>query len=104
MRDQPKVFARACLVVGAGLLAWALIGAVIGMFLFIPAALQRKEQLRDFGATRISVAEHRPGQLVLTVGIPDSFAEGHSQDRLKEQILRLPGVVDLRFCTFHTCD
>ncbi|MER5853248.1 hypothetical protein ABT126_41510 [Streptomyces sp. NPDC002012] len=168
MRDQPKGFARACFVVGAGLLAWGLIGAVIGMFLFVPAALLllvaaftdagnrpvawlavttpiaaaaavalfylqppdlenepppsfhatldstsrfydldfnlRKEQLRDFGATRIEVGEHQPGQLILTVGMPDSFAEGQSQDRLKEQILRLPGVVDLRLCTFHTCD
>ncbi|MGW6391444.1 hypothetical protein ACWFR1_13285 [Streptomyces sp. NPDC055103] len=38
-REQPKVFARACLVIGTGLLAWSLIGAVIGMFLFLPAAL-----------------------------------------------------------------
>lgn len=37
MRNQPKSFARACLLVGVGLLAWAMIGAVIGMFLFIPA-------------------------------------------------------------------
>ncbi|WP_329375967.1 hypothetical protein OG625_00965 [Streptomyces sp. NBC_01351] len=172
MRDQPKLFARACLVVGVGLLAWAMIGAGIGMFLFIPAALlllvaafaaagnrpgawlavtapivaatvvavfylqppdpenepppwfnatldfntrvrdrdfnrdfhQRTERLRDFGATRVEVYERRTGQFVLTVGIPDAFAEGQSQDRLKEQILQLPEVVDLRFCTFHTCD
>ncbi|MER7000561.1 hypothetical protein [Streptomyces sp. NPDC000410] len=38
-REQPRIFARACLVVGAILLAWALIGMIIGMFLFIPAAL-----------------------------------------------------------------
>lgn len=168
LREHPKAFARACLALGAGLLAWALIGAVIGMFLFIPAALlllvaafadagnrpgawsavatpiaaaaavalfwlqppdpeneppptfhatldstsrfhdrdfnQRKERLRDFGATRIEVAEHHSGQLVLTVGMPDSFAEGQGQDGLKEQILRLPGVVDVRLCTFHTCN
>lgn len=172
MRNQPKSFARACLLVGVGLLAWAMIGAVIGMFLFIPAALlllvaafaaagnrpgawltlaapiaaaavvaafylqppdpdnepppwfnatldigtrvhdrdfdrdfhQRKERLRDFGATRVSVYERGTGQFVLDVGIPDAFAEGQSQERLKEQILQLPEVVDLRLCTFHTCD
>ncbi|MGW6981400.1 hypothetical protein ACWGE1_18425 [Streptomyces sp. NPDC054932] len=172
MRDRPKLFARACLVVGMGLLAWAMIGAVIGMILFIPAALlllvaafaapgnrpdawlavaaplvaatvvaafylqppdpenepppwfsatldistrvhdrnfnrdfhQRRERLRDFGATRVSVYERRPGQFVLDVKMPDTFAEGQSQDRLKEQILQLPEVVELRLCTFHTCD
>lgn len=39
VRDWPKVFAGACLVVGMGLLAWAVIGAAVGMFLFIPVAL-----------------------------------------------------------------
>ncbi len=39
LRDQPKAFARACLVIGVGLLGWALVGAVIGMFLFVPTAL-----------------------------------------------------------------
>ncbi|TQK49804.1 hypothetical protein FBY35_0073 [Streptomyces sp. SLBN-118] len=39
LREQPKVFARACLVIGTGLLAWGLIGAIIGMFLFLPAGL-----------------------------------------------------------------
>ncbi|MEU9081394.1 hypothetical protein [Streptomyces sp. NPDC048357] len=167
MRDWPKGFSRACLAAGAGLLAWSLIGAVIGMFLFVPAALllfvaafagngnrpgawpalaaplaavaavaafylqppdpdnepppsfratldsmsrghdrdfnRRAEQLRDFGATRVEVAEHAAGQLVLTVGIPEGFAE-ESQDRLEEQVRQLPGVVDVRFCTFHTCE
>ncbi|MFC9816566.1 hypothetical protein ACFVJM_31405 [Streptomyces virginiae] len=172
MRDRPKLFARACLVVGVGLLAWAMIGAVIGMFLFVPAALlllvaafaaagnrpgawlavtapiaaatvvaafylqppdpenepppwfratvdigtrvhdrnfnrdfhQRRERLRDFGATRVSVYERRTGQFVLDVGIPDPFPDGRSRDGLKGQILQLPEVVDLRLCTFHTCD
>ncbi|MEU7603581.1 hypothetical protein [Streptomyces sp. NPDC041003] len=171
MRDQPKLFARACLVVGLGLLAWAMIGAVIGMILFIPPALlllvaafagagnrpgawlavtapivaavvvaafylqppdpenepppwfnatldistrvhdrdfnrdfhQRRERLRDFGATRVSVYERGTGQFVLDVGMLDAFAEGQSQERLKEQILQLPEVVDLRLCTFHAC-
>ncbi|MFD9366275.1 hypothetical protein ACFWA6_01015 [Streptomyces sp. NPDC060020] len=166
MRDWPKGFSRVCLAAGAGLLAWSLIGAVIGMFLFVPAALllffaafsgdgnrpgawpalaapvaavaavaafylqppdpdnepppsfqatldsmsrghdrdfnRGKERLRDFGATRVEVGEHPVG-LVLTVGIPKGFAE-ESQDRLEEQIRQLPGVVDVRFCTFHTCD
>ncbi|MFF3863333.1 hypothetical protein [Streptomyces sp. NPDC002209] len=39
VRDWPKVFSGACLVVGVGLLAWAVIGAAIGMFVFIPVAL-----------------------------------------------------------------
>ncbi|MFE5633927.1 hypothetical protein [Streptomyces sp. NPDC056543] len=166
VRERPKVFARACLVIGTGLLVWALIGAVIGMFLFIPAALlllvaafvdadnrpgawcvvtaalagafafalivlpsdpenepppyfnatldttsrfydrefnERKERLRDFGATRIQVGE-RAGLLKLHVGMPESFPEGQSQDRLREEIEGLPGVVEVRLCTFHTCD
>ncbi|MET7622290.1 hypothetical protein [Streptomyces sp. NPDC005408] len=166
MREQPKVFARACLVIGTGLLAWGLIGAVIGMFLFLPAALlllvaafvdagnrpgawwgvtvplagaaafalivlpsdpknepppyfnatldstsrfndrefnERKERLRDFGATQVEVAESA-GRLKLHVGIPESFPEGRSQDGLREEIDRLPGVVEVRLCTFHTCD
>ncbi|MFF1834775.1 hypothetical protein ACFVXE_11290 [Streptomyces sp. NPDC058231] len=39
MLDHPKGFAQACLVVGAGLLAWATVGAIMGMFLFLPAAV-----------------------------------------------------------------
>ncbi|MFF4085063.1 hypothetical protein ACFYZN_37520 [Streptomyces sp. NPDC001777] len=148
------------------MLAWALVGAVIGMFLFVPAALlllvaafvdagnrpgawfavtmpitavtafalivlppdpenepppyfnasldstdrfydwefnKRKEHLRDFGATSIEVYE-RAGQLELKVGIPESFMEGQSQDRLREKIAGLPGVVEVRLCAFHTCD
>ncbi|MGC5008461.1 hypothetical protein [Streptomyces sp. DT203] len=118
----------ACRVVGAGLLAWALIGTVMALFNLQPpdpknepppsfhATLvstsrfhdrdfnQCKERLQDFGATRIEVGEDQPGQLVLTVGLPGNFTEGQSQDRLKEQMLRLSGAVDLRLCTFHTCD
>ncbi|MFI1647331.1 hypothetical protein ACH4XT_10390 [Streptomyces avidinii] len=165
-REQPKAFARTCLVIGTGLLAWALIGAVIGMFLFLPAALsllvaafvdsdnrpgawfavtvplagafasalivlpsdpdnepppyfnaaldstsrfydrefnERKERLRDFGATPIQVAESA-GRLKLHVGMPERFQEGQSQGEPREEIDRLPGVVDVRLCTFHTCD
>ncbi|MFJ4336862.1 hypothetical protein [Streptomyces sp. NPDC088915] len=39
LRDQPGACARACLLIGTGLLAWSLIGAVLCMFLFLPAAL-----------------------------------------------------------------
>ncbi|MEU6988735.1 hypothetical protein ABZ946_35925 [Streptomyces sp. NPDC046324] len=166
VREQPKVCARACLVIGTGLLVWALIGAVIGMFLFLPAALlllvaafvdadnrpgawcavtvplagalafalialpsdpenepppyfnatldstsrfhdrefnERKERLRDFGATRMQVAGSA-GLLKLHVDMPESFPEGQSQDGLRDEIARLPGVVEVRLCTFHTCD
>jgi len=39
LREHPKAFARACLVLGAGLLVWSLVGALIGMFLFLPAVV-----------------------------------------------------------------
>ncbi|MFG2328824.1 hypothetical protein ACGFMM_04290 [Streptomyces sp. NPDC048604] len=39
LREAPKAFARACLAVGAGLAVWGMIGAPIGMFLFLPTAL-----------------------------------------------------------------
>ncbi|MFF9982340.1 hypothetical protein [Streptomyces erythrochromogenes] len=39
LRNQPESFAGSCLLIGVSLLAWAMIGAVIGMVLFIPAAL-----------------------------------------------------------------
>ncbi|WP_151770755.1 hypothetical protein [Streptomyces abyssomicinicus] len=167
LREQAKACARACLVIGTGLLTWALIGAVIGMFLFIPAALlllvaafadagsrpggwfavtaplatvavfalivlapdpenepppyfkatldstqrfhdrefnERKEHLRDFGATSIEVSEEYTGRLELHVGMPRDFSEGRSRDRLKEEIARLPGVVEVDFCTYRTCD
>ncbi|MFG2874651.1 hypothetical protein ACGFYU_06515 [Streptomyces sp. NPDC048337] len=168
LRHRPKAFARVCVAMGVGLLAWGLIGALVGLFLFHPAALlllvaafvdaanrpgawwpvgtavtaaaavtfvflpnphldpdnepppsfsatldsagrsrdpefnQRKERLRDFGATRTEVWEVS-GQFQLHVGMPRNFAEGQSREALREQIARLPGVVDVRFCTFHTC-
>ncbi|MFI9805775.1 hypothetical protein ACIHEJ_15655 [Streptomyces sp. NPDC052301] len=166
MRAAPRAFARLCLAIGAFLLAWALIGAVIGMFLFLPAALsllvaafveagnrpgarwavtvalaaaavftsavlspdpddepppyfkatldsasrdrdrefhERVDRLRDFGATRTEVYE-MAGRLELNVDMPESFPGGQSQDRLREEIDRLPGVVEVRLCTFYTCD
>ncbi|MET8682504.1 hypothetical protein ABZW18_34390 [Streptomyces sp. NPDC004647] len=39
MRNHPKACARTCYVVGVGLLIWSLLGAMIGMLWFIPAAL-----------------------------------------------------------------
>ncbi|MGW2282034.1 hypothetical protein [Streptomyces sp. NPDC001770] len=39
LRNEPRPFAWASLVVGTGLLAWAVVGALVGMFLFVPAAL-----------------------------------------------------------------
>lgn len=167
MRGLPKEFGTACLLVGAVLLAWSLLGAGVGMFLFIPAALllfiaafsgpgnrprawlavtaplvvaaivvlfyaqppdpdnepppqfqatldsshirdrefnERVRHLRDFGAKYAGVGEHANGRFVLTVDMPDHFAEGQSQDRLKEEILKFPEVVELRLCTFHTCN
>ncbi len=165
--DRPRAFARACLVIGSALLAWALIGAIIGMFVFVPAALLllvaafvqpgsrpgawfgvavplavavgaglfvtqppdpdnepppflhatldsmdrfhdrdlnvRKERLRDFGAVDAGMVEMEPGRLVLIVHMPRHFPDGQTQDRLKEQVQGLPGVVDVRVCTFHTC-
>ncbi|MFD9408105.1 hypothetical protein ACFWBN_13960 [Streptomyces sp. NPDC059989] len=168
LRGQPKAFARTCLVVGVGLLGWGLIGALIGMFLFLPAALlllaaafvdpgnrpgarwavvtplavaaavwlafvpnphedpdnepppffsakldsanrlkgeefhQTKERLRGFGATEVEVGE-MAGEFKLHVGMPRSFAAGQSREALEEQIAQVPGVVEVRFCTFHTC-
>lgn len=171
-RDSPRSFARTCLAIGAGLLAWAVIGTVIGMFLFIPAGLLlvvaafagrgnrpgvwfalavplvgalvaaaivtlsfrgsedpdneppptfhatldpggryngrdfslQKARLQDYGATSASVGVWSAGRLELVVGMPRVFAQGQSRDALKEQILRVPGVVEVRLCTFHTCD
>ncbi|MCX5406366.1 hypothetical protein OHA37_21130 [Streptomyces sp. NBC_00335] len=39
MRGGPKAFARTCLLIGSGLIAWSVIGALIGMFFFLPAAV-----------------------------------------------------------------
>ncbi|MFF5975030.1 hypothetical protein ACFY7C_26340 [Streptomyces sp. NPDC012769] len=169
MQDHPRICARTCLVIGLGLLAWALIGAVIGMFLFVPAALllviapfvdpgnrpdpwfsaitpvvaaaaftlialppgqghdpenepppsfraaldstdrfrdrqfnQRKERLWDYGATRVEVYEYA-GQLILDVGMPETFTGGRTEGDLRDEIADLPGVVDVRRCTYHTC-
>lgn len=167
VRDWPRVFASTCFVVGTGLLAWAVIGAAIGMFVFIPVGLlllvsaftnngvrpgawlvviapiaaasaaavlflqppapdgpppsfhatldstsrahdrdfnRGKDRLREFGATSITVGEDPPGQLELVVGIPDTFAPGQNHDRLREQTLRLPGVIGLCLGTYDTCE
>ncbi|KJY28032.1 hypothetical protein [Streptomyces katrae] len=63
----------------------------------------RKERLRDFGAVDAGMVEMEPGRLVLIVRMPRHFPDGQTQDRLKEQVQGLPGVVDVRVCTFHTC-
>ncbi|MEV5970299.1 hypothetical protein [Streptomyces sp. NPDC051921] len=169
IRGHPKACARTSLAIGLGLLAWALIGAVIGMFLFLPAALllviaafvdrdnrpgpwfssvtpalaaaaftlialpadqghdpenepppslratldspdrfrdrqfnEGKDRLWDYGATRVEVYEST-GQLILDVGIPETFTDGQTESDLREEIAELPGVVDVRRCTFHTC-
>ncbi|MEW2588493.1 hypothetical protein [Streptomyces virginiae] len=39
MRGAPRAFTRCCLVIGLALLVWALVGAMIGMFVFLPAAV-----------------------------------------------------------------
>ncbi|MFJ8164861.1 hypothetical protein ACIRBY_28600 [Streptomyces sp. NPDC096136] len=169
LQDGPRTFARACLVIGLGLLTFGLAAAALGMFLFVPAALlllvaafanpgnrpgpwfsviapftavvaaalltpqphrpnsenepppslhaaldstdrfhdrelgRRKERLRDFGALGAEMVETEPGRLVLVVKMPEHFTAGQSQEALREQVRRLPGVVDVRLCTFHTC-
>ncbi|MFC9292950.1 hypothetical protein ACFTWH_06090 [Streptomyces sp. NPDC057011] len=42
------------------------------------------------------------GQGKLDVGMPKAFPAGQ-REALRAQIAGLPGVVDVRFCTFHTC-
>ncbi|MEU1091307.1 hypothetical protein ACFYPN_28255 [Streptomyces sp. NPDC005576] len=39
LRDEPQPFAWASLIVGTSLLAGAVVGALLGMFLFVPTAL-----------------------------------------------------------------
>ncbi|MFD4244293.1 hypothetical protein ACFWP3_22240 [Streptomyces sp. NPDC058525] len=39
MRAAPKAFARCCLIVGLPLVGWSVVGAITGMFVFMPAAL-----------------------------------------------------------------
>ncbi|KOG35636.1 MULTISPECIES: hypothetical protein [Streptomyces] len=39
LRREPQSFAWASLIIGTGLLAWAVVGLLIGMFFFIPAAV-----------------------------------------------------------------
>ncbi|MGW1467232.1 hypothetical protein ACWCPT_23175 [Streptomyces sp. NPDC002308] len=39
LRNDARPFARASLVVGTGLLTWAVVGVLLGMFLFAPTAL-----------------------------------------------------------------
>lgn len=63
----------------------------------------RKEGLRDFGALDAGMVEMERGRLVLVVRMPRRFGEGQSLEELEEQVRRLPGVVDVRVCTFHTC-
>ncbi|GAA0274717.1 hypothetical protein GCM10010302_10390 [Streptomyces polychromogenes] len=61
------------------------------------------ERLRDFGAVGVETVETEPGRPVLVVKMPRHFTGGQSQERLREEVLRLPGVLDVRVCTFHTC-
>ncbi|MFF8271389.1 hypothetical protein ACF059_28950 [Streptomyces sp. NPDC016562] len=165
LREHPKAFARVCAFLSAGLLAWAVVGLVIGMFLFLPTAVlllfaaladadnrpggwwaasaplaaaaamalpsvmppdtgngpppsfhanldstsrfhdpdfnKKKARLKEFGATSVSVGEWA-GRLELTVEVPEGFHE-ESRARLEERIRQLPGVVDLCFDTYDTC-
>lgn len=39
LRNEPRSFVWACLTVGTALLAWAVVGVLLGMFLFLPTAL-----------------------------------------------------------------
>ncbi|MFF3216473.1 hypothetical protein ACFYYB_38370 [Streptomyces sp. NPDC002886] len=173
MRGAPKAFARTCLLIGTGLIAWSVIGVLIGMFFFLPAAVlllaaafvdpgnrpglrfavasplavlgafaliafpsffpsdheseanepppyfsakldgdsrytrqelsEHKERLRQFGATDVEVGQFAEG-FRIEVGMPKTFPEEGGREALKEEISRLPGVSEVRFCTFHTCD
>ncbi|MEU8762431.1 hypothetical protein [Streptomyces sp. NPDC048659] len=166
LRGHPKARARASLGLGVGLLAWSLTGAVIGMFLFLPAALllivaafadrrhrpgallavlaplaaaavlvlnltpgedpgqepppyfratldsmdrgrdQRFQEGVDrlwyYGATRTEVYE-LAGRLMLDVEMPRDFTGRDTEEGLRRGVTVLPGVVDVRRCTFHTC-
>ncbi|MEX0172199.1 hypothetical protein [Streptomyces sp. LMG1-1-1.1] len=39
LRREPQNFAWGSLIIGTGLLAWTVVGLILGMFLFMPAAL-----------------------------------------------------------------
>lgn len=39
MRREPRVFSRSCTVLGLALVAWSVVGVMLGMFLFLPAAV-----------------------------------------------------------------
>ncbi|WP_327179431.1 hypothetical protein OG599_31895 [Streptomyces sp. NBC_01335] len=65
LRNDPRPFAWASLVVGSGLLAWAVVGVLLGMFLFVPTALMLL-------AAAFLDADTRPGALwlIAVVGAP----------------------------------
>lgn len=39
LRREPQRFVRACVIIGTALLTWAVVGFILGMFLFIPASV-----------------------------------------------------------------
>ncbi|WP_158754810.1 hypothetical protein [Streptomyces sp. NRRL F-2580] len=54
LRKHPKAFARTCIFLSSGLLVWGVFGLLVGMFLFLPAAV-----LLLFAA--LADADNRPG-------------------------------------------
>ncbi|WP_158822077.1 hypothetical protein [Streptomyces sp. NRRL F-5727] len=65
LRRSPQAFAWASLIIGTGLLAWAVVGLIVGLFLFIPAALMLQASAFVDARTRPGV----PGG-VAALGVP----------------------------------
>ncbi|MGW4896466.1 hypothetical protein ACWEQL_30070 [Kitasatospora sp. NPDC004240] len=164
MQDQPRLYARAALLMGWLLVAVSVAGALLGLFLFLPSALlllaaayagpgrpglswtlvapalagaliyavltpsvdeanepppyfqatydrldrsrepgfeAGRSTLHEYGGRRMEVYE-MAGSLRLTVHFSEQLSP-EARDRLSREIARLPGVVSVRLCTFHTC-
>ncbi|WP_169091410.1 hypothetical protein [Streptomyces sp. R302] len=65
LRRSPRAFAWTSLIIGTGLLAWAVVGLIVALFLFMPAALMLQ-------AAAFVDARTRPGVLggVAALGVP----------------------------------
>ncbi|MFJ9058966.1 hypothetical protein [Streptomyces sp. NPDC102409] len=92
MRHQRQGFARACLVIGSGLLTWGVVGFILGMFLFIPAAMllltaalldrRNRPGLKDRGVLGAFLVVGAILVVFLTRPAPDEPAPGSYQARL----------------------
>ncbi|MEV4426940.1 hypothetical protein AB0K23_16455 [Streptomyces sp. NPDC049602] len=65
LRREPQFFAWACLIIGTGLLTWAVVGAILAIFLFAPAALMLQ-------TAAFVDPDTRPGALgvIAALGVP----------------------------------